>query len=494
MHFLSIGTIVLSFGIYASAVENSTILSPKLDSFINNVLAEWNTAGGVAVAVVRMDAQGGWLVETKRLFDILATGLLVSNQSLTPQISWKTKLASIMPGWKLVDPVASSESTIMDLMSHRTGLPRHNYSYFVYNDTLPALIQRLKYLKPSAGFREIFQYNNMISLGLNSTTYSHATAAATGRMADGFGRTGRNQTVNPLDAGIPHVWPYFLDFTGGDGNTFSGPGGVLTTAVDAARWLQILLLNGQHPTTNATIIPPGVVQMVATGVTVLEGNADTPELSATVYGGGQMQSSYRGHGFHAQITRFPADGVGIAVLTNEDFGQFMKEVIKVFGLELVDWDSRIVAEVQEVELALAGTPGPANVPLPLPLTALQGRTETGGTGPTSRSCTALIARLNSTFPTELAAADLVWVWDRSFTTNYVSLTHFHGLLFNPTGNASAPLWMLDGTLQGNFAEFAAVKGEIAGFRISGGIWGSGDVDEPHGNSVEARSEVGFNVV
>ncbi|KAJ7652951.1 beta-lactamase/transpeptidase-like protein [Mycena rosella] len=320
MHFLSIGTILLSFGIYASAVDNSTILSPKIDTFINNVLAEWNTAGGVAVAVVRMDAQGGWLVETKgygvakadgtkvtqdtifalgsdsKLFDILATGLLVSNQSLTPQISWKTKLASIMPGWKLMDPVASSESTIMDLMSHRTGLPRHDYSYFVYNDTFPALIHRLKYLKPSAGFRQIFQYNNMMyavlsylptvllphkppfvryvkehildSLGLNSTTYSHATATATGRMADGFARTGINQTANPLDAGIPRVLPYLFDFAGGDGNTFSGPGGVLTTAVDA-----MLLLNGQHPTTNATIIPPGVVQMVATGVTVPEGNA-----------------------------------------------------------------------------------------------------------------------------------------------------------------------------------------------------------------------------
>jgi hypothetical protein len=64
-----------------------------------------------------------------QLFDILATGLLISNTSLTPQISWKTKIASILPTWKLMDPVASAGSTITDLMSHRTGLPRHDFMY-----------------------------------------------------------------------------------------------------------------------------------------------------------------------------------------------------------------------------------------------------------------------------------------------------------------------------------------------------------------------------
>jgi CubicO group peptidase (beta-lactamase class C family) len=60
------------FDILASAADNSTqhstttqILNAEVDSFINNVLAEWNSPGGVAVAVVRMDSQGGWLVETK---------------------------------------------------------------------------------------------------------------------------------------------------------------------------------------------------------------------------------------------------------------------------------------------------------------------------------------------------------------------------------------------------------------------------------------------
>jgi CubicO group peptidase (beta-lactamase class C family) len=93
-------------------------------------------------------------------------------------------------------------------------------------------------LKPSAGFRETFQYNNMMyailsylpttllphkppferyvtdniidPLGLNSTTYSFAAANGTGRMADGFVRLGTSPTDNAFDEGTLKV-PYFLN-------------------------------------------------------------------------------------------------------------------------------------------------------------------------------------------------------------------------------------------------------------------------------------------
>jgi CubicO group peptidase (beta-lactamase class C family) len=65
MQFLSLTIGLLYFGIHAVAADNSTILSPTIDTFINNLLAEWKTPGGVGVAVVRMNTEGSWLVETK---------------------------------------------------------------------------------------------------------------------------------------------------------------------------------------------------------------------------------------------------------------------------------------------------------------------------------------------------------------------------------------------------------------------------------------------
>lgn len=106
-------------------------------------------------------------------------------------------------------------------------------------------ISRLKYLKPSAEFREVFQYNNMMyavlsylptallpskpplaqyvqenifdALMMNSTTYSFARANATGKLADSFGREG-DPTTNPINSTGIHAMPFYLQSGGDNGN------------------------------------------------------------------------------------------------------------------------------------------------------------------------------------------------------------------------------------------------------------------------------------
>ncbi|KAJ7731930.1 hypothetical protein DFH07DRAFT_697192, partial [Mycena maculata] len=56
------------------------------------------------------------------------------------------------------DPVASSESTIVDLMSHRTRLPHH--AFIDFPDSVLYYIHCFWYLRPSAGFHELLQYDN----------------------------------------------------------------------------------------------------------------------------------------------------------------------------------------------------------------------------------------------------------------------------------------------------------------------------------------------
>ncbi|KAJ6469361.1 beta-lactamase/transpeptidase-like protein [Mycena sanguinolenta] len=525
--------------------NGTAILNPEVDAAVNAILADWNTPGGVAIAVVHMDDSGGWQIETKgygtakadltkigpdTLFDILSTGLLISNESLSPQISWTTKIGSLIPEWALMDPVASSESTITDLMSHRTGLPRHDVAFSLsIFDSVPSIVKRLRYLKPSTGFRENAQYNNMMytvlsylptallpdkppfaryvkehildPLGMNSSTYSFAVANATGNLADGFARVNINVTESPVGPGTTRVLPYLTPSVTEDGNAFSGPGGVLSTAVDVARWLQMLLLDGQHPVTNVTVIPASVIQTVATGVSVWDGNADAPELSPLVYGGGQVQSTYRGHGFHSQITRFPNDNFGIAVLTNDDtFGDVLKEVVKfrvidsVFGLDPVDWSARYQAVMAEVEVPPSTTPAPANATQPLPTTALARTYRNLGYGAdielcavvnaglgASHACKILVQQLNSTFPDQLVGMDLVWAWGNAgLGASYVGLTHFDGGVYNMTGWVALPsvddpstsVWAYPAGLDPDLiAEFDinTRKRTVAGFGIRGGI-------------------------
>ncbi|KAJ7850014.1 hypothetical protein B0H14DRAFT_2355836, partial [Mycena olivaceomarginata] len=58
------------------------IFTPAVDVFINKLFTEWNSPGGAAVTVVRMDGHGGWLVETKGYGFAKAAGTKVSPETI----------------------------------------------------------------------------------------------------------------------------------------------------------------------------------------------------------------------------------------------------------------------------------------------------------------------------------------------------------------------------------------------------------------------------
>ncbi|KAJ7336729.1 hypothetical protein DFH08DRAFT_1017783 [Mycena albidolilacea] len=305
----------------------------------------------------------------RSLLDVFATGLLILNESLTPQICWDTTIASVIPNWKLLDPVASAQSTITDLMAHRTGLPAYDFAYFLNNDSIPAVytlllqIEHAQYLKPSLGFRVVAQYNNIMyahilgPLGLNSTTYLFASANKTGGMADGFARDGLNISRSPLDAGTTRIVPFLLPTETEEENSISGAGGLLSNAIDTHEYVLA--------------------------------------------------------GYHSRITRFPDDGAGVAILTDDD----------AFGPP-VDWDSRYQAAILQLELA-GGTrsPTPVNTSLPFELSAMLGAYRNMGYGADIEP---------SPFPASLLPQTSCG-WD-CVLADYVTLAHFDGAVFNVSGS------------------------------------------------------------
>ncbi|RDB29989.1 Gigasin-6 [Hypsizygus marmoreus] len=553
--------------------NRNPVLNDKTDAFINQVLADWRSPGGVAVAVVRRDGLGAWNIETRgygkatingtkvtektlfgigsnsKLFNVLATGLLINNETLSPRLSWTTKIASVVPIWGLADSTASKEATILDVMSHRTGLPRHDYSY-KWSDDVPTVIKKLKFQRPSAEFRDVFQYNNNMytllsylptvllpskvplaryvkqhifdPLAMTSTTYSFEVANSGGQLADGMVR----QVTNVSDpfGGIPRAMPYWSVTGGEDGNVLSGAAGVIS---NAAIWLQTLLLDGTKPGTNQSVIPAAALQRVSAGITVEVAAARFPELSPVVYGGGQARSTYRGHeiikhdgavpGFHTQITRLPFDDLGVAVLTNDnDYGNLIMEVIKgnlldeALGLEKIDWNSRYQALVSTP--LVPATPRPPNSPLPsVNFTSLAGTYNSGGYGKfelclvkphapsASSSCMALAANISSILPGAINTniPTFIGTWDSPWLS-HVRLTHFSGNLFNvsaltslPTGNASAPYWAYGDSVTdfGAYAEFVVSSRRHIGLGFTG-IWGA--ESSLKGGPARERAEVWFD--
>ncbi|KAJ7067221.1 beta-lactamase/transpeptidase-like protein [Mycena amicta] len=383
---------------------NPPLISPDLDAFVNAELTRWNSSG-LSVAVIRQHTAtpGQWNVEygaysiaqadgtrvtpdtlfaiasNSKLFLAMSVGLLIKNDSLAERLRWDTKIKDVLPEWQLMDNSISDGVTIQDMLSHRTGLPRHDYSGMPRKGGVSEMISTMRYLRPSAELREQYQYNNLMyetlshlprtllnqsfesyisqhlfsPLGMRSSTYSIAQAEASGLLAHGFQYHlqdylhGRNGTRTP-------TVPYFQ--RPGEEGIWAGAAGVLTSARDLSMWVAMLLNKGRHPLTNETVIPEDVVDHVATGVSVSAGKTSFPELSPKVYGCGQDRYSYRGHeiiehggsnpGFKTQVARFPNDNLAVVVLSNDENGGHIMESVKwwiadrAFGLESIDWAKR----------------------------------------------------------------------------------------------------------------------------------------------------------
>jgi CubicO group peptidase (beta-lactamase class C family) len=135
-----------------------TTLDLDLDALAANVMAEWHIPG-LALAVLRRDAppllqafgftdiESRTRVESTTLFPIgsitksfTATGLgLLVDEG---ELGWDVPVREILAEFKLKDPVANEKCTLRDLLTHRTGLPRHDWVHTPGHLDNPACWQR----------------------------------------------------------------------------------------------------------------------------------------------------------------------------------------------------------------------------------------------------------------------------------------------------------------------------------------------------------------
>src|SRR5262249_30164423 len=69
-----------------------------------------------------------------------------------------------LPDFRLHDKLPSDRVTPRDLVTHRTGLPRHDALWYATRLGRRELYDRLRHLEPSKDLRASFQYNNLAYL------------------------------------------------------------------------------------------------------------------------------------------------------------------------------------------------------------------------------------------------------------------------------------------------------------------------------------------
>ncbi|CAA7271165.1 unnamed protein product [Cyclocybe aegerita] len=504
--------------------RNGPLISPRIHKYTRRLLTKWNSSG-LSLAVVRKDDSlpSGWrhefgsygiakgdgslvtpdsvfaIASNSKLFLSLSVGLLITNETLAKErgqgLSWTTKIRDLLPEWALLDEVASRESTLQDLLSHRTGVPAHHFSGIQRPGGVPEVVSTLRHLRPAAEFRETFQYSDLMyealsylpqallnqtyesyveqhlfaPLNMTATTFSVAEAEKRGTLADGFQWDMRDLTKGE-NGTLRATVPYFQ--RPGEERTWAGPAGILSSARDLAVWVSMLLNKGRHPYTNKVIVSEEIIDYVAAGRTVTHPAPDFPEVSVRVYGAGQWRFSYQGHdliqhggdnpGFKTQVARFPNDNLGVIVLSNDANGAFLMEANEyrladeILGLTQIDWDERMEAYYNySASLQQQVTPRPSSpIPPTNSFTSLAEKSFSHGTYGTLQPCVVpetlsfsqltghrshedCAALLTShTVKRILSASNLsiptyIIPWKRSFST-HLRLAHFDANTFNVT--------------------------------------------------------------
>jgi len=360
------------------------------DAYMEKVVKDWNVPG-IGVAVIAKDkvvfAKGfGYrdygrklpfttrtvvpISSNTKMFTATAAGLLVEEGKL----DWDKPVREFVPSIQFYNDELNHTVSIRDMLSHRTGITRHDSIWYKSDFTRKELFDRLKYLEPTQPMRETFLYNNMMYIGAG-----YVVELLSGRKWEDFVRErllsplGMTSTVFSIaelerapEHGVPfterrdsfelYSIPYYVE---GEG---VGPAGSMNSNLeDMSRWVMAQLNDGLLE--GRQVVPSAVIKATMAPALAMPNAAlesrGYGELLNAAYGTGRWTASYRGHllsyhggdinGFHSQVSVMPYDGLGVVVLVIGNHAAPLYNVVsynvyeRMLGLDQTPWSERQLA-------------------------------------------------------------------------------------------------------------------------------------------------------
>ena len=250
---------------------------------------------------------------------------------------WDRPIREYLPEVRFSDPIATQLITPRDMVTHRTGLPRHDLLWYGREEFTPELlIDALPYLELSSQPRQEWQYNNLMYVlagHLLGQLYGETWEAATRELVlEPLGMDETNFDVEVMAGDPNHALPYAER-----GDTLAripfrdispvGPAGSINSNIDdMLAWARVHVERGQVG--GDTLISAAALRELHTPQMTMGLFPSSPEAGATTYGLGWFVDPFRGHyrvhhggnidGFSSLVTLFPFERVGIVVLTNRN--------------------------------------------------------------------------------------------------------------------------------------------------------------------------------
>jgi CubicO group peptidase (beta-lactamase class C family) len=253
------------------AVKETTLaaLTPELDAIAAEAMAEWKVPA-VAIAVVQngetvllkaygqRDVEAGLATTTQTQFTICsitktftATGLAMLVDE--GRLDWTKPVRDYVPEFRLHDAIATDRITVRDLLSHHTGLPRHDWIWMPGGLSRAEMLAAMRYIEPSRDVRTTYQYCN---LGYNAA--SIVAERISGLSWEDFTRTRITDrldmpvtfTAEALEAADDAATPYLVHRDQRQRTKFwpiwaTAAGAINTSVAAIANWMRFLLSEGE---------------------------------------------------------------------------------------------------------------------------------------------------------------------------------------------------------------------------------------------------------
>lgn len=387
--------IIFLFLIPLTSFSQTKVSSEFIDSVVTLSMNKFPQAG-MAIGVIQdgkvthskgygiASANSNNLVDENTLFAIAsnskaftatALGILVDQGKVT----WQDKVIDHIPEFRMYDPYVTANFTILDLLTHRSGLGLGAGDLMFFPDgsdfSIKDVISSFQYQTPVSAFRTKYDYDNLLYVVAGEVIHR-----ASGKNWDKFveneimnklgmnNSTGIYQNIsNNSNVASPHKTKdnkikQINTYKKNDGS-IGAAGGIYSSVKDMSKWVKMHLKNGIYGDSLNNIL---ISEKNHKELWKIHTN-----IFYSPYGGGIYNSHYKGYGLGfflrdqngysivshsgglpgmlSMVTLIPELNAGIIVLTNSAPGglslvtltnEIKDEIIGAKGIDWLEWAAK----------------------------------------------------------------------------------------------------------------------------------------------------------
>jgi CubicO group peptidase (beta-lactamase class C family) len=350
--------VVLGMAIWAGPLGISALAdSPgALEKVIADAIEEFQPVpgSGIALAVIkdgRLYYSGGFgyrdrcssakvdpntffgIGSATKAFTSMAISMLAEQNAA---VRLDVPVKQYLPDFAMKDAEATEKMTLAHILSHRTGLPRHDALWYLGPFTRSQLFYRLRYLDPyPKAFGRSFVYNNMMYMVagylLETVTGQTWENFVKARIFAPLGMSETDLSIGGLSTRSNYAKPYELkaELPLKDVENIGPAAEINSNVLEMTNWV-LLFLNRGLTSNGARLITAADLERMYTPY------VDVPGGSGTGYGLGWFVGKiydkrlvfHQGDtdGYSAYVSFMPDDGLAVIALTNQHATHFPDKV------------------------------------------------------------------------------------------------------------------------------------------------------------------------